>query len=151
MGIFFRYRLYLWGKIRVSPAISGTFKETYRKLYQDNPDIACHFVYEKNGKIYGHISMVHAYDQSWIIHHFAARPLNDKITGPMILKQIMYFINGFFRFPSSAIEYVMAYYRPENVMDRIFGNFTSYLGDPKGCSQDLFSYLLFQKNILTTN
>jgi hypothetical protein len=95
------------------------------------------------------MSMVHAYNQSWLIHHFAARPLNNKITGPMILKQIMYFINGFFRFPSSAIEYVMAYYRPENeVMDRIFGNFTSYLGDLKGCSQDLFSYLLFQKNTI---
>lgn len=123
------------------------FKETYRKLYCDNPAIARHFTYENNGKIYGHMSMVHAYNPAWIIHHFAARPLDNKMTGLTILNQIMHFINGFFRFPSSAIEYLIAYYRPENnVMDRIFGTFTSYLGNSKGCSQDLFSYLLFQKN-----
>jgi hypothetical protein len=123
-----------------------TFKETYRKLYQDNPDIARHFVYEKNGKIYGHMSMIHAYNSSWVIQHFAARPMESKIAGLMILRQITYYINGFHRFASGGMDYVTAYYQPENeLMNKVFGGFADYLGNPKGSSQDLFSYLRFPK------
>jgi hypothetical protein len=123
-----------------------TFKETYRKLYQDNPDIARHFVYEQNGKIYGHMSMVHAYHPSWLIHHFAARPMESKIAGLMVLKQIVHYINGFYRFASGGMDYVIAYYQPKNeAMSMIFGGFVEYLGNRKGSSLDLFSYMLFQK------
>lgn len=123
------------------------FKETYNKLYQNNPDIARHFVYEKNGNIYGHIAMVHAYKPSWLIHHFSARPLKSRIPALMILKQITLFINGFYRFTSGGMEYSMTYYQPENkIVDKIFGGFARYLNNPKGSSLDLFSYLLFQKS-----
>ena len=129
-----------------------SFKETYRKLYQDNPGIARHFICEKNGRIYGHMSMVHAYNPSWVIHHFAARPMGSKITGLMILRQITHYVNGFYHFPSSAMDYVMAYYRPENnIMSRIFGGFASYLNNPKGSSLDLFSYIHYKKESLTAN
>ncbi len=125
------------------------FKETYRKLYQDNPDIARHFVYEKNGKIYGHMSMIHAYNSSWVIHHFAARPMESKIASLMILRQITYYINGFHRFASGGMDYVMAYYQPKNeLMNKVFGGFADYLGDRKGSSQDLFSYLHIPKESL---
>ena len=33
-----------------------TFQETYRKLYEDASEIAKHFTYQKNGRIYSHIS-----------------------------------------------------------------------------------------------
>jgi hypothetical protein len=123
------------------------FKETYRKLYQDNQDIARHFVYEKNGKIYGHMSMVHAYNPSWLMHHFAARPMEGKIAGLKILRQITHYINGFYRFSSGGMDYIMAYYRPENeIMNTIFGGFADHLGNPKGSSLDLFSYLFFHKD-----
>jgi uncharacterized membrane protein len=133
-----------------------TFKETYRKLYQDNPDIARHFVYKKNGKIYGHMSMVHAYCPSWLIHHFAARPMESKIAGLMVLRQIIHYINGFYRFASGGMDYVMAYYQPGNeAMDAIFGGFVEYLGNRQGSSLDLFSYTIFQnvpsKHELPTN
>ena len=123
-----------------------TFKETYRKLYQDNPNIARHFVYKKNGLIYGHMSMVHAYRPSWLIHHFAARPMESKIAGLMVLRQIVHYINGFYRFSSGGMDYVMAYYQPENeAMNMIFGGFVEYLGNRQGSSLDLFSYMLLQK------
>ena len=122
------------------------FKETYQKLYQDNPDIARHFVYEKNGNIYGHIAMVHAYNPSWVIHHFSARPLESRIPGIIVLRQITNYINGFYRFSSGSMNFVMTYYRPENrVVDKIFGGFARHLNNPKGSSLDLFSYILFQK------
>ena len=90
------------------------FRETYRKLYQDNPDIVRHFTYEKNGKIYGHIAMVHGYEPSWVIQHFSAKPLESKIPGMLILRQIIHYLNGCYRFHSTGVEYVMTYYRPDN-------------------------------------
>jgi hypothetical protein len=123
-----------------------TFKETYRKLYHDNPDIARHFVYEKNGKIYGHIALVHAYEPSWIIHHFAARRMGNRLPGPAVLKQITQYISSYSRFPSAAMDHVLTYYRPENkIVDRIFGRFTRHLNDLRKSSLDTFSYLLFDK------
>jgi hypothetical protein len=125
----------------------NTFKETYRKLYQESPDIARHFVYERNGKIYAHVAMVHAYDPSWVIHHFSARPMESKIPGFLILRQISHYLNGFYRFPSGGMEYVMTYFRPENkIVDRIYGGFARHLNNPQGSSMDLFSYMLFHKS-----
>ncbi|MEE9912423.1 MAG: hypothetical protein K4571_11940 [Deltaproteobacteria bacterium] len=120
----------------------NSFKETYRKLYQDDPEIARHFTYEKNGKIYGHIAMVHAYEPSWVIHHFSAKPMESKIPGLLILRQIAHYLNGCYRFRSYGIHYVMTYYRPDNkVVSKIFGGFARELGNAKGSSLDLFSYL----------
>lgn len=125
-----------------------SFKETYRKLYQDNPDIARHFVYEKNGKIYGHIALVHAYEPSWIIHHFAARRMGNRLPGPSVLKQITQYISSYNRFPSAKMDHVMTYYQPENkVVNRIFGRFARHLNDPQKSSLDIFSYLLFRKEV----
>lgn len=124
----------------------NTFKETYRKLYQESPEIASHFVYEENGKIYGHMSMVHAYEHSWLIHHFAARQMESKIAGRMILRQITHYLNGIYRFASGGMNYIAAYYRPENeIMKQIFGGIVEYLGNRQGSSLDLFSYMLFHK------
>jgi hypothetical protein len=122
------------------------FKETYRKLYQDNPDIARHIVYKKNGRIYGHIAMVHAYEPSWLIHHFAARRMSHRLPGITVLKQITQYISSYNRLPSAGMDHVMTYYQPSNsVVDRIFGNFTRYLKDNHGSSLDIFSYFLFEK------
>jgi hypothetical protein len=122
------------------------FKETYRKLYQDNPDIARHIIYKKNGTIYGHIAMVHAYDPSWLIHHFAARRMSHRLPGITVLKQITQYISSYNRLPSAGMDHVITYYQPNNdIIDRIFGNFTRYLQDLRGTSLDIFSYLLYER------
>lgn len=122
----------------------NVFKETYRRLYQDNPEIARHFTYEKNGKIFGHIAMVHAYEPSWVIQHFSAKPLESKIPGLLILRQIIHYLNGCYRFRAYGVRYVMTYYRPDNrVVDKIFGGFARQMNNPKASSLDLFSYLHF--------
>jgi len=122
----------------------NVFKETYRRLYQDNPEIARHFTYEKNGRIYGHIAMVHAYEPSWVIQHFSAKPLESKIPGLLILRQIIHYLNGCYRFRAYGIRYVMTYYRPDNrVVDKIFGGFARQMNNPKASSLDLFSYMHF--------
>ena len=119
------------------------FKETYRKLYQDKPEIASHMTYQKNGQIYGHVSVVKAYERSWMVHHLATRPVpgTNKHTGVPLLRQIIHHFEGFYRLPSMKIDHWICYYRPQTkFMDQFFGEFSRYLRDPKGCSLDLFAY-----------
>jgi hypothetical protein len=119
-----------------------SFKETYRRLYQESPEIARHFTYEQDGRIYGHISMVRAYERGWLIHHYAARPMESKVTGFLVLKQIMQYLNGVHHLPSAKMDYVMTYYRPNNkIPARVFGGFAGEINDHRKCSVDVFSYL----------
>ncbi len=119
------------------------FIKTYRKLYQENPEIARHITYEKNGRIYGHLSMIRAYERTWLLQHHAARPMeNKKLPGFVVLRQMMFFTHGMYQLPSSRMDYVISYFRPENKFpDRIFGGFARDFNNPQACSLDLFSYL----------
>ena len=129
-------------KYRLIKSYREDFKKTYRKLYQESPDIARHITYEKNGQIYGHISMVRAYERTWMIHHHAARNAGSKQTGLQVLKQMMHYLNDMHRLPSVKMGYAMSYFRPESKFpDRVFGGFARELKNPKACSLDLFSYL----------
>jgi hypothetical protein len=133
-------------KYRVIQHQRASFKETYQKLYQDNPEVARHFTYQKNGRIYGHISMVRAYENAWMIHHHAAKAMERRRTGFMVLKLIMHYLNDMHRLPSANMDYAMCYFRPENKFpDRVFGGFARELNDPKGCSLDLFAYLPYTR------
>jgi len=118
------------------------FMETYRKLYQDNPEIARHIIYEKSGRIYGHMSMLRAYERTWLIHHHAARPMESRLPGFVVLRLMMLFLNGMYQLSSSRMDYVMCYFRPENKFpDRVFGGFSRDFNNPQACSLDLFAYL----------
>jgi hypothetical protein len=133
-------------KYRVIQHQRARFKETYKKLYQDNPEVARHFTYQKNGRIYGHISMVRAYERAWMIHHHAAKAMQNRRTGFMVLKLIMHYLNDMHRLPSANMDYTMCYFRPENKFpDRVFGGFARELDDPRGCSLDLFAYLPYTR------
>jgi hypothetical protein len=138
-------------KYRLIQTKRAQFKETYKKLYQDNPGIARHFTYQRNGRIFGHISMVRAYDQAWMIHHHAAKAMESKRTGFMVLKQIMHYLNDMHRLPSANMDYTICYFRPENKFpDRVFGGFARELKNPRGCSLDLFAYLPYTRLSLGT-
>ncbi len=118
-------------------------KETYRKLYQDNPEIARHFTYEKDGHIYGHISMVRAYERAWLVHHHAARRMGKRPAGLEVLHALMIFLHDIYNLPSAKMDYVIAYFQPQKEFPNLaFGDFARELNDPKGCSLDLFTYLI---------
>ncbi|MCX5827805.1 MAG: hypothetical protein NTV58_07365 [Deltaproteobacteria bacterium] len=117
-------------------------KETYRRLYRDNPEIFTQITYQRNGRIYGHASMVRSYKRTWMVHHLAARPLKNKRTGLQVLKQVMLYFNGLYRLPAVEMDYMMFYFRPENRFpDHFFGGFSRHFNNPRACSLDLFSYL----------
>jgi hypothetical protein len=129
-------------KYRLIQSHQKDYKETYRKLYQENPEIAKHFTYQENGRIWGHLSMVRAYEKTWMIHHHAARSTEKKRSGFMVLKQTMHYLNDMHRLPSAKMDYVMAYFRPDSGFPvQVFGGFATELKNPRGCSMDLFSYL----------
>ena len=131
-------------KYRLIQSYREDFKETYRKLYQESPEISRHFTYQKNGRIYGHISMVRAYERAWVIHHHAARAMDGKRLGFTVLTQILHYMNDIYRLPSAKVDYVFSYFQPENRFPNIvFGGFTRTLKNPKGSSLDLFSYLIY--------
>ena len=118
------------------------FKETYRKLYQEDQEIEAHFTCEKNGQIYGHVSIVRAYQRAWMVHHLAARPLNGKRTGLFVLKNLLQFFDGFLRYPSIRMDHMIVYFRPDNHFPNLFfGGFARDLGNPQACSLDLFAYM----------
>jgi hypothetical protein len=117
-------------------------KETYRKLYQNNPEIARHFTYEKDGRIYGHISMVRAYERAWLLQHYAARRMGKRSSSLEVLYIVSVFLQGIYNLPSAKMDYVIAYYQPEKEFPELaFGGFSKDLNNPKGSSLDLFSYL----------
>ncbi len=131
------------GKYNFIERHRNDFKETYRKLYQDKPEIFTHLNYQENGQIYGHVSMVKAYERSWMVHHLAARPVpgTRKHTGVPFLRQIMHYFEGFYRLPAFKMDYWICYYRSQTkFMDMFFGDFARHFRSPRGCSLDLFAY-----------
>ncbi len=123
---------------------ANALKETYRKLYEDGKDIFTHLTYQDQGQIYGHLSMVKAYEKSWIIHHLAARPLRGVRTGLKTLNHFVNYIDCLYRLPvsSKSMRYNFCYYRPENKFsDYYFGGIYRTLKNRKMCSMDLFGYM----------
>jgi len=119
------------------------FKENYRRLYQnDRKDVAFHFTYQKNGRIYGHISFIRAYERLWMIHHFAARPMHGKKRiGLEVYKHIFSMYEAVSRLPSSKIDYIMFSFRPSSSFNMFFqAGFCRAINNAHACSMDLFSY-----------
>ena len=118
------------------------YKKTYEKLYHRSPDIFANFTYQENEKIYGHVSIIKAYERTWMIHHLAAKPMGTKRTGLFVLNHVLNYFDGFYRMPSIGMDYMIFYFRPENKFpNHFFGGFCRQLNNPKGCSMDCFAYL----------
>ncbi|MBN2568210.1 MAG: PilZ domain-containing protein [Deltaproteobacteria bacterium] len=122
------------------------YRDTYKRLYRDKPEIAMHITYQKNGKIYGHASMVRAYERTWMFHHLAAYPFEKRHTGLPVLRQILHYLSGLSYLPSVKFNYLMFYFRPENRFPNyFFGDLVRDFKDPRRCSLDLFSYKSYMK------
>ncbi|HUW70446.1 MAG TPA: PilZ domain-containing protein [bacterium] len=118
------------------------FKKTYRRLYLESPSIARHFFFLDKGQIYGHMSMLRAYSNSWIIHHHAASRTGNSLAGVMVLDEMGRFTNDVHLHPSAHMDYLMSYYRRENHFPaKVFGNVAQDVANPKGSSLDTFGYL----------
>ena len=116
-------------------------KETYAKIYTQNPQIARHFIYQEKGTIFGHMAMLRFYENAWMIHHHAARKSASNKAGLIVLDQIGRMINDSHRLYSLHMDYMICYYQPNNKFpSRVFGGAAKNIDDPKGCSLDSFAY-----------
>jgi len=116
-------------------------KATYAKLYNNESNIARHFIYQDNGRIMGHMAMLRYYKKTWLIHHHAARKSALNKAGLIVLDQIGRMGNNSHQLDSLHMDYLICYYRPENKFpSRVFGGAANSIHDPKGCSIDAFAY-----------
>ena len=97
-------------------------RATYEKLYTRSPEIARYFVYQDNGTILGHMAMIRFWKGAWLTHHHAARKSALNRAGLLVLDQIGRFGYDTFRLRSMHMDYLVAYYRPQNKFpNRMFG------------------------------
>ncbi|MGD0277908.1 MAG: hypothetical protein ABSC11_01240 [Smithella sp.] len=127
----------------ISP-YTEALKETYRKLYEEGQDIFTHLTYQDQGQVYAHMSMLKAYEDSWIIHHLAAIPMRGVRTGLKTLNHFVNYLDCLYRLPvsSKTMRYNFCYYRPENKFsDYYFGGVCQVFNRREICSMDLFGYM----------
>lgn len=122
------------------------FRKTYERLYTQNPHIARHFIYQDKGTIYAHMAMFRFFENTWLIHHHAARKSSANRAGLIVLDQLSRSINDSHSLYSARMNFVSCYYRPANKFpSRVFGGLARFLNNPKGCSVDDFAYLHFRR------
>jgi hypothetical protein len=116
------------------------FKETYNKLYHQCPDIFANLTYQRNGVIYGHVSLIKAYERAWLVNHLAAKDIGLKMTEYSVLNQILNYFDSITRMPSVGMDYVIIYSPPENHFPNDFFNRVfKALNDPSHLSMDMFA------------
>lgn len=121
-------------------------KQTYQRLYTENPSIARHFIYHENGSILGHLAMLRFYQMSWLVHHHASNKSESSVAGLVVLNQLANSINDSYNLQSSNMKYIICYYRPENRFPhRVFGGAVKAIDNPKGCSIDTFAYFHYHR------
>ncbi len=107
-------------------------KKTYNKMYDENCEIARHFTYRENSRIFAHMSMVRAYDKTWMIQHHATRSMNGRRVGLDVLRDVTHYLLDMHRLPSANMEYLMCYFRPESEFPmRVFGGFAESKTAPR--------------------
>ncbi len=121
-------------------------KETYEKLYTQNPNIARHFICQDKGQILAHMAMVRFFENSWLIHHHAARKTALNRAGLVVLNQIGNFTYDSHRLYSLHMDFLMAFFRPDNKFpNRVFGGATKAIDNRKASSLDMFAYFHLHK------
>ncbi|GFO59987.1 hypothetical protein GMST_23120 [Geomonas silvestris] len=144
-GFFFETGFIYPEKYAYFQANKEQIKRTYAKLYEENPQIARHFIYQDHVAILGHMAMVRVYPDSWLIHHHAARRTASVKAGLAVLDQVRHYINELDNFYFAHLKYVFCYFRPDNKFpNRMFGEFARRNGNPRQCSLDRFGYARFR-------
>lgn len=129
-------------KYQLIQASRESFKDTYSKLYSDGQEIEAHMALQENDRVYAHVAMLRAYQRAWMVHHLAARPLRGKHTGLFVVKNIIKYFDGLYRYPSVKMDHMIFYFRPDNYFTNFFfGGFARNLGNSRACSLDLFACL----------
>ncbi|MCK5825798.1 MAG: hypothetical protein KAG93_02090 [Desulfuromusa sp.] len=114
--------------------------QSYLTLYQKGVDISRHFIYQNQGRIFGHFSALHVYQNTWFCQHHAA--VNSQRAGLRVLRAISEYINDSYQLDPTHLKYIIGYYRTVNRFPkRYFGDYVGELKDSKKTSLDCYSYI----------
>jgi hypothetical protein len=120
-------------------------KRLYKRIYQGPSEIERHVTYHENDALIGHISMLHTYDRTWMLHHLAAAPSSRyKRVALTLLQQIERYIIDSHYFESTRMDNIICYFRPENKFPNlVFGGAARFFKDPRICSLERFAYFSY--------
>lgn len=134
-------------KYETIKANKDRIKATQEKLYNQNPSVAVHFIYQQNGRILAHLGALRFFESSWLIHHHASLRSVHNRGGLVVLNQSGRFINESHRLYAMKMDYVMCYFRPDNKFpSHVFGGAARNISNPKICSVDNFAYFHYLKD-----
>jgi hypothetical protein len=121
------------------------FKGLYEKIYKCPVDIERHITYRERGTILGHISMLHVYETTWMLHHFVTNPKSrHKRVALTLLQHIERYILDSHNFESAQMDNLICYFRPDNKFPNlVFGGAARVLKDPQICSLDRFAFISY--------
>jgi hypothetical protein len=143
--LFFETGFIYPGKYRQIERNKTAIRAMYERLYTRSPDIARHFVFQENGYIQGHMAMVRFWEDTWLIHHHAARKSAQTRAGLVVLDQIGRFAYESYRLSSLHMNYLVCCYRPENRFPhRVFGGVARHFNNPRNCSVDACAYVVLE-------
>ncbi len=116
-------------------------RRSFELLYQDRNNVARHFIYQREDKIQGHLSMVRFYERTWLLHHHASSVEKSENAGVHVLHQAGSYLNDTSRFTRMNIDYLMCFYRRKNRFPhRVFGGLIDYVDNKRICSGDEMAY-----------
>ncbi len=146
---FFKSRFIYPKKYKLMESNRGEIRNIYNKLYQNGREIFAYITYQENGKIYGHCSIIRAYQRSWLIQHLAGIPSeNTNKVGIHVVNQVFNYVDTMFKLPSAKMDYLMFYYRPENKFSEyFFGGLYKDTNNPEIISQNTFALLTCRLNL----
>jgi hypothetical protein len=120
-------------------------REIYDYLYSTESKVSRYFTWQHKGVIQGHLSMLRFYERTWLIHHLAALPSNERRVGIEVLNQIGAFTYDSHRLHSSHMDYLICYFRPENRFPSyFFGGIHKKMDNPAACTVHEFAYLHYR-------
>ena len=140
---FFKSRFIYPKKYKMIESRRGEIRDIYSKLYQNGREIFSYVTYQENGKILGHCSMIRAYQRAWLVQHLAAISAeNTNKVGIHMVSQLFNWAETMFKIPSTKMDYLMFYYRPDNKFtEYFFDGFYKEVNNSSILSQDTFAYL----------
>jgi hypothetical protein len=146
-NFFFETGFIYPGKYEFIEKNKTQIKQTYNKLYSESPKIARHFIYQKSGRILGHVAMLRFYQRTWLIHHHAAIRSALNKSGLVVLNQIGQFANDSHRLDSLHMQYLACFYQPTNKFpSRVFGGARQSINSDEACSTEPFAYFHHQSS-----
>ena len=121
-------------------------KKTFNKMNVCNSNINQHFIYRENGDMTGHMSMLHFYNKSWLLHHIAINKSSATYAAPVLMDQVAHFIYNASRLYNLNIDYLFSYFSEENTfLNQFFYDCAKNIKQPKLCSMDEFACFSYKK------